>query len=330
VSEQDKQVLNVVQNTDEGIKQFEKMDNDPSPMPSVTPSPTSSRTPRWFAPVWFLLGVIVGIAGFAAYTTLAAKPTTAAARDGVIEAIATLQAAGGQQQPSALVAGPVAAPTIDAVAMRGAARDGVLEAIATLQAGGGQQQPTAESQGAAAVDPSQFTLRAANTIASPNAKVTIVEFSDFQCPFCSRFHTTVEPQLMKDYVQTGQVTFVYKHSAFLGQESVWSAQAAECAADQGKFWEYHDLLFTRQNGENQGAFNKDKLTGFAKELKLDMTKFEPCLTNDETLARVQADTDEGKQAGVRGTPTFFINGQPLLGAQPITAFQTVLTPLLGQ
>jgi protein-disulfide isomerase len=292
VSEQDKQVLNVVQNADEGIKQFEEVADGPSPTPS--------RTPHWFAPAWFLLGVIVGIAGFAAYTTLAAKPTTAAAS------------------------------TIDAVTMRGAARDGALEAIATLQAGGGQQQPTAESQEPTVVDPSQFTLRAANTIASPNAKVTIVEFSDFQCPFCSRFHTSVEPQLMKDYVQTGQVTFVYKHSAFLGQESVWSAQAAECAADQGKFWEYHDLLFTRQNGENQGAFNKDKLTGFAKEMGLDMTKFEPCLTNDETLARVQADTQEGQQAGVRGTPTFFINGQPLVGAQPITAFQTMLTQLLGQ
>ena len=292
MSEQDKPVVEVVQNADEGIEQFEEVADDPSPTPS--------RTPRWFAPAWFLLGVIVGIAGFAAYTALAAQPTTAAAS------------------------------TIDAVAMRGAARDGFLEGIATLQAGGGQQQPSAESQEPAAVDPSQFTLRAANTIASPNAKVTIVEFSDFQCPFCSRFHSAVEPQLMKDYVQTGKVTFVYKHSAFLGQESVWSAQAAECAADQGKFWDYHDLLFTRQSGENQGAFNKDKLIGFAKELNLDMTKFEPCLTNDETLARVQADTQEGQKAGVRGTPTFFINGQPLVGAQPITAFQTVLAQQLGQ
>lgn len=291
MSEQDEQMMTVEQNADEGIEQFEEVDD----------RPPQSRTPRWFAPAWFLLGVIVGIVGFAAYTTLVVKPTTAAA------------------------------PTIDAVAMRGAARDGVIEAIATLQAGGDQQQqPAAESQAPTVVDPSQFTLRAANTIASPNAKITIVEFSDFQCPFCGRFHSTVEAQLMKDYVQTGQVTFVYKHSAFLGQESVWSAQAAECAADQGKFWDYHDLLFTRQNGENQGAFNKDKLVGFAKEMGLDMAKFEPCLQNDETLARVQADTQEGQKAGVRGTPTFFINGQPLVGAQPIEAFQAVLTQQLGQ
>ncbi len=111
---------------------------------------------------------------------------------------------------------------------------------------------------------------------------------------------------------------------------MWAAQASECAADQGKFWEYHDLLFDRQNGENQGAFNKDKLIGFANELKLDMTKFEPCLTNDETLDRVKADTQEGSAAGVRGTPTFFVNGQALVGAQPLEAFQAVIDKALNQ
>lgn len=140
----------------------------------------------------------------------------------------------------------------------------------------------------------------------------------------------MRPVLFQQYVQTGKVNFVYKHSAFLGQESVWAAQASECAADQGKFWEYHDLLFDRQNGENQGAFNKDKLIGFANELKLDMTKFEPCLTNDETLERVKADTQEGSAAGVRGTPTFFVNGQALVGAQPLEAFQAVIDKALSQ
>lgn len=136
--------------------------------------------------------------------------------------------------------------------------------------------------------------------------------------------------MLKDYVNTGKVTLVYKHSAFLGQESVWAAQAAECAADQGKFWQYHDLLFARQAGENQGAFTEDKLIGFAKELGFDMTKFEPCLKNDQTLSRVQADVQEGQEAGVRGTPTFFINGIPLVGAQPIEAFKTAIEGALKQ
>ena len=125
-------------------------------------------------------------------------------------------------------------------------------------------------------------------------------------------------------MNTGKATLVYKHSAFLGQESIWAAQAAECAADQGKFWQYHDLLFARQAGENQGAFTEDKLIGFAQELELDMTKFGPCLENDQTLSRVQADQKEGSDAGVRGTPTFFINGVPLIGAQPIEAFKTAI------
>ncbi len=138
----------------------------------------------------------------------------------------------------------------------------------------------------------------------------------------------MKPVLFKQYVDTGQVAFEYKHAAFLGQESIWAAQAAECAADQGKFWQYHDLLFSRQAGENQGTFTKDKLVGFATELGLDMTRFQSCLQNDQTLGRVQADISEGEQAGVRGTPTFFINGQALVGAQPIEAFQKAIDQVL--
>jgi protein-disulfide isomerase len=138
----------------------------------------------------------------------------------------------------------------------------------------------------------------------------------------------VKSALFKQYVETGQVTFVYKHVAILGTESTWAAEASECAADQGKFWEYHDLVFSRQAGENQGAFTKDKLLGIAQELKLDMSKFVPCLKNDQTRGRVQADTEEGQDAGVRGTPTFFINGQALVGAQPMEAFKAVIDKIL--
>ena len=136
--------------------------------------------------------------------------------------------------------------------------------------------------------------------------------------------------MLQSYIDSGKVNLVYMHSAFLGQESVWAAQAAECAADQGKFWEYHDLLFERWNGENQGTFVKENLIGFAKELNLDMAKFEPCLMNDETLQRVVDDTEQGRQVGVTGTPTFFINGKPLVGAQPAEVFQSELDAALGQ
>jgi protein-disulfide isomerase len=136
--------------------------------------------------------------------------------------------------------------------------------------------------------------------------------------------------VLQPYIDSGKVNLVYKHSAFLGQESAWAAQASECAADQGKFFEYHDLLWERWNGENQGTFVKENLIGFAKELSLDMAKFESCLTNDETLQRVVSDTNEGRQVGVTGTPTFFINGKPLVGAQPAEVFKSQLDAALGQ
>jgi protein-disulfide isomerase len=136
--------------------------------------------------------------------------------------------------------------------------------------------------------------------------------------------------VLQSYIDSGKVNLVYKHAVLLGEESAWAAQAAECAADQGKFWEYHDLLFDRWNGENQGTFAKANLIGFAQELQLDMDKFEPCLMNDETLQRVAVDMQEGRQARVSGTPTFFINGKPLVGAQPAETFQAAIESALGQ
>ena len=139
----------------------------------------------------------------------------------------------------------------------------------------------------------------------------------------------MKPALFKECVDTGKVKFVYKHMAILGQESVWAAEASECAADQDQFWPYHDLLFSRQAGENQGAFNKDKLLARAVELKLDMARFGPCLTNDQTLDRVKGDTQEGQQVGVRGTPTFFVNGRAVVGALPLQDFQQVIEQALS-
>ena len=269
---------------------------------SIAASSPTSRL-KWIAPAWFFFGILVGVIGFAAYNALIVKPAPTTA----------------------------AAPVLDAVAVRSAARDGTLDAIATLQAGGSgaaAQQPQ-QPQGPQTVEPNAFTVRAANQKGNSAAKVTVVEFADYQCPFCQRFEQSVVPDLLKQYVDSGKVNFVYKHSAFLGQESIWAAQAAECAADQGKFWEYHDLLFHKQNGENVGTFTKENLIKYAQEMKLDVAKFDPCLNKDETLERVKADTLEGRNAGVSGTPTFFINGKPLVGAQPIEAFKQQLDPLLA-
>jgi protein-disulfide isomerase len=273
----------------------------PSPvaLPSLASASAESK-PAWrmlVAPAWFLLGVLVGLGAFFVLMQVTAKPA------------------------------PPPAATLDEATVRRAARDGLVQAIQTLQA---QSQQGQGSQGPQTVENSVFQVRPANRLGDPNAKVMIVEFADFQCPFCGRHHQLVQPTLLKDYVDTGKASFVYKHMAFLGNESVWAAVASECAADQGKFWQYHDYLFEHQNGENQGAFNKDKLIGFGKELGLDMTQFEPCVQNDATLSRVQADTEEGQKIGVTSTPTFFVNGKPIVGLTSPDEFKQVIDQALAQ
>jgi protein-disulfide isomerase len=116
------------------------------------------------------------------------------------------------------------------------------------------------------------------------------------------------------------VRFGYWHFAFLGQESFYAAEASECAADQDAFWEYHDLLFERQSGENQGAFEKDKLKQFAADLKLDTKAFNECLDSGKYIDLVQQLTQSAQTIGVRSTPAFVVNGRAIIGAQPYDIF----------
>lgn len=116
--------------------------------------------------------------------------------------------------------------------------------------------------------------------------------------------------------------------AILGAESEWSAVASECAGEQNKFWDYHDLLFQSQNGENRGAFAKPNLKRFAAQLGLDMPKFNACLDGDKYLAKVRAETAAAQKLGFTGTPSFTINGQQLVGAQPYEQFERTINVFL--
>ncbi len=165
-------------------------------------------------------------------------------------------------------------------------------------------------------------------IGDPNAPVTIIEFADFQCPYCGRFFTQTKPQIDEQYMQSGEVRFGYFNFAFLGDESTWAAESAECAADQDKFWEYHDKLYRSQSGENQGAFNKDNLKKFAEELGLDTQTFNECLDSGKYMSLIQTDTSPSSALGVQSTPTFLINGQAVVGAQPFEVFKQTIDPLL--
>lgn len=156
------------------------------------------------------------------------------------------------------------------------------------------------------------------------APVTIIEFSDFQCPFCGRFATGAGKQIEAEYIKSGKVRFGYWPMAFLGDESLWAAEAGECAADQDKFWEFHDKLFSSQNGENQGAFSKENLKKFAEEIGLDTAAFNECMDSGKYTLIVQEQTNTANQLGVRSTPAFIINGLPVLGAQPFESFQKLI------
>jgi protein-disulfide isomerase len=168
----------------------------------------------------------------------------------------------------------------------------------------------------------------APVLGAAEAQVTLVEFADFQCPFCGRFFHDTLPTLKKLYLDTGKAKLIFQNFAFLGEESVRAAEAAKCAGEEGKFWPYHDRLYQKQNGENQGVFSDARLLQFARDLELNISAFANCLGGRKYRAEVAAETESGKFYGITGTPTVFINGRAIVGAQPnemfIAAIETAL------
>jgi protein-disulfide isomerase len=158
---------------------------------------------------------------------------------------------------------------------------------------------------------------------NPKAKVMIVEFSDFQCPYCSQVTGTLKNVLAK---HEGVVALAFRDMPVtqIHPQAMMAAEAARCAGEQGKFWEYHDLLFGDQN-----RLDKNGLLEKAKNLKLDEKQFDSCLTTEKYKAQVQQDSQEGMRAGVSGTPGFFINGIFLSGAQPEATFEKAIQDQLS-
>ena len=153
------------------------------------------------------------------------------------------------------------------------------------------------------------------------APITIIEFSDFQCSFCWKFWKETLPRLEAEYVKPGTVRFVYRHLAILGKQSVTSAQAADCAGEQRKFWEYHDKLFA---SKGLFALTNQRLKGHAREIGLDGELFDRCLDSEKYAQKVEGETGIGLALGLRGTPAFFINDKMLIGAHPFETFQALI------
>ncbi len=151
-----------------------------------------------------------------------------------------------------------------------------------------------------------------HTMGVPTAPVKVVEWADYQCPFCGAFARTVQPELVKAYVATGKICFEYQDFAFLGPESVLAAEAADCAMDQGNFWQYHDSLFANQGAENSGAFSPERLDEIAAEMGLDTSRFDQCLTSGSHRDEVLALRQDGIEHGIHGTPSLIVNGQKIV------------------
>ncbi len=180
-----------------------------------------------------------------------------------------------------------------------------------------------------AAEDSAGEVKQHNTMGDPNAPVHIIEYGDFQCPYCLKFWAETEPQLIEEYVNTGKVYFEFRSFPIIGPESTWAAEAAYCAGDQNKFWEYHDTLFLNWTGENVGDFTKERLVQYAEALNLNTGEFESCLNEEKYKGRVEQDKAEGEANGVYATPTFLINGFRLEGSQPFSVLKDYIEQALN-
>ena len=166
---------------------------------------------------------------------------------------------------------------------------------------------------------------------NPNAKVKIIAFEDFRCPFCEKFFTSTESQIIKDYVDTGKAVLYFRQYQFLGPASIIAGNAAECANEQGKFWNLHEYLYKNQPSESDTSmYTVDNLSKIAGQLGMNTTNFKSCLSSNKYDKNVKDDLAAGQAAGVTGTPTVFINGIAIVGAQPYIAFKAAIDQQLSK
>jgi protein-disulfide isomerase len=217
------------------------------------------------------------------------------------------------------------------LAENGQLRQAIAEAIARAQA---EQQ--AQQQPRPTLAPADVPLGDAPVRGDVKAPITIVEYSDYQCPYCSRHFEQTWPQLLENYVETGQVRYVFKDFPLtsIHPQALKAAEAARCAREVGgddMYWQMHDWLFAGQDQWSNNSDHAAVFKSYAGRLGLDQTAFDACLDSGRYEELVMADLREGAGFGVSGTPAFFINGQPLSGAQPYEVFvQMIEAELAGK
>lgn len=166
----------------------------------------------------------------------------------------------------------------------------------------------------------------APSLGDPNAPITVIEFADFQCIYCSQFALSTQPLLISEFVETGKVRFEWRHFPVLGDASVRAANAATCAHEQGVFWQYANALF----GQRTSLGDDATFGAIASQLGLDTEAFQTCLDEERYADVVVANRNEGIEAGVEGTPTFLVNGELIVGARPIENWRMIFETMLAE
>ncbi len=167
-------------------------------------------------------------------------------------------------------------------------------------------------------------------LGSLNASVTVVDFSDFQCPNCARYVESTEPEIKSEYIDTGNVAYVFKHFPWRGTDSLSAALASECANEQGRFWEYHDILFQNQQGIDSGWASIENLKEFASEIGLDRQQFDSCLDSEKYKSNIDRDLALAEELDLDTTPSFLIlksdgtEMEVLEGAHPFPSFEALI------
>jgi protein-disulfide isomerase len=191
------------------------------------------------------------------------------------------------------------------------------------------EQPAAAAPAAATTSPQYVRYKIPTdgypSLGPANAPITLVEFADFQCPYCREWEQQTYKPLLDAY--PGKIRIVYRDFPLtsIHPNAMPAAEAAQCANEQGKFWDFHDKLFSSEN------LSEDVYKQYAQDLGLDVAKFTDCLTTHKYAKQIQADSDFAANLGINSTPTFFVNGLALIGAQPLNAFTSVIDKeLAGQ
>jgi len=170
------------------------------------------------------------------------------------------------------------------------------------------------------ITPGVFPQPDMNAMGDPNAPVKLEVWEDFQCPACKNFSTNIETLLIQNYVATGKVYYVFHHFPFIdnyadAKESDQAANASMCAGEQGRFWDFKEILYANWNGENLGAFTDRRLTAFADSLGLDMEAFKKCFNDNRYADQIEKDSADGEELGVNSTPSIFVNRRMVLNAE---------------